>query len=334
MNKVSVIVPVYKVENYLDRCITSLVNQTYSNIEIILVDDGSPDNCPQICDEWKCKDDRIFVLHKSNGGLTSARIYGLERATGEYILFVDSDDYVELNMVELMMEKMIIFNPDLVMCSYFQECKDTCNEYCFNFSGLLEKKDIFDKYILPITQSGLKQNKVPGFMCIRLFKREFIKLDFFYDENKVFTEDDVFNVLYALDCKAIYVMDKALYHYIYNSSSLSNTYREGKFEMWCNRAKVFENAFAEHNIKVSKTDISFIYLPSVFSEINNSAIKLNYHDYKSKMKSMLKDDRIKNKLNLSTIKYLGKSHALSFLLLKLRFFRLLFLIRKKRLNLS
>lgn len=91
---ISVIVPVYKVEKYLDRCIESIVAQTYKNIEIIIVDDGSPDKCPQICDAWKSKDSRIQVIHKKNGGLSSARNMGIHMATGEYILFVDSDDCI------------------------------------------------------------------------------------------------------------------------------------------------------------------------------------------------------------------------------------------------
>ena len=88
----SVIISVYKVEDYLDKCVNSIVNQTYKNLEIILVDDGSPDNCPAMCDEWAKKDKRIKVIHKQNGGLSSARNAGLDICTGDYIMFVDSDD--------------------------------------------------------------------------------------------------------------------------------------------------------------------------------------------------------------------------------------------------
>lgn len=101
---ISIIVPIYKVENYLERCIESLTNQTYKNIEIILVDDGSPDNCPKICDDYADKDHRVKVIHKLNGGLSDARNRGLEEAISEYILFVDSDDYIELNACEQFVE--------------------------------------------------------------------------------------------------------------------------------------------------------------------------------------------------------------------------------------
>ena len=94
MEKISIIVPIYKVQDYLDECIESIINQTYSNIEVILVDDGSPDRCPQMCDEWAKRDSRIRVIHKKNGGLSSARNAGLDVANGEYISFVDSDDFI------------------------------------------------------------------------------------------------------------------------------------------------------------------------------------------------------------------------------------------------
>ncbi|MFR7385271.1 MAG: glycosyltransferase family 2 protein [Anaerostipes sp.] len=91
---ISIIVPIYKVEAYLDRCIESIVDQTYKNLEIILVDDGSPDGCPQICDNWKEKDDRIKVIHKENGGLSDARNAGMQIMTGTYVSYVDSDDWI------------------------------------------------------------------------------------------------------------------------------------------------------------------------------------------------------------------------------------------------
>lgn len=97
---VTIIVPIFKVEDYLDRCVESLVDQTYSNIEILLIDDGSPDNCPFMCDEWAKKDSRIKAIHKKNGGLSSARNLGINIASGEYLLFVDSDDYLDTNAVE------------------------------------------------------------------------------------------------------------------------------------------------------------------------------------------------------------------------------------------
>ena len=113
---ISVIVPVYKVEPYLDRCVQSIVDQTYTNLEIILVDDGSPDNCPAMCDAWAEKDKRIKVLHKTNGGLSDARNAGMAAATGEYIAFVDSDDWIASEMLEKLLDRMIHTDSDIVSC--------------------------------------------------------------------------------------------------------------------------------------------------------------------------------------------------------------------------
>ena len=117
---VSIIVPVYKVEKYIHRCVESLVNQTLRDIEIILVDDGSPDHCPEICEQLAKKDNRIKVVHKTNGGLSSARNAGMEVACGKYIGFVDSDDELELDMYEKMVAKAEEYRVDFVMADYIR----------------------------------------------------------------------------------------------------------------------------------------------------------------------------------------------------------------------
>ena len=118
---VSVIVPIYKVEDYLDECVKSIVGQTYKNIEIILVDDGSPDHCPQKCDEWAKKDLRISVVHKQNGGLSSARNAGIYNANGKYIMFVDADDTIKSNTVENMVNIITQEQSDAVIpMSYYK----------------------------------------------------------------------------------------------------------------------------------------------------------------------------------------------------------------------
>lgn len=113
---ISVVVPIYKVEPYLERCLKSITEQTYTNLEIILVDDGSPDRCPEICDIWKKRDSRIQVIHKVNGGLSDARNAGLDYATGEYIAFVDSDDFIEIEMYEVLLKAAKQYNAQIVCC--------------------------------------------------------------------------------------------------------------------------------------------------------------------------------------------------------------------------
>lgn len=146
-NKISIIIPVYKVEKYLDKCVESVVNQTYKNLEIILVDDGSPDKCPQMCDEWAKKDKRIKVIHKENGGLSDARNKGLDMATGDYIMFLDSDDYVSMQICEKLLDLSLKNNADISMCGFaeFYEDEDllvvdtNCNTMVLNRTQIINQ---------------------------------------------------------------------------------------------------------------------------------------------------------------------------------------------------
>lgn len=130
--KVSIIVPIYNVEKYLDRCVQSLIHQTLKNIEIILVDDGSPDNCPAMCDEYAKQDNRIKVVHKKNAGLGMARNSGIEVATGEFVAFVDSDDYVDTSMFELLYKEALKTQADAVFCAYQIHDKNRNGEILFS----------------------------------------------------------------------------------------------------------------------------------------------------------------------------------------------------------
>ncbi len=127
--KISIIVPVYKVEQYINECINSVIRQTYKNIEIILVDDGSPDKCPNICDDFAKKDKRIKVIHQKNKGLSGARNTGIKISTGKYICFVDSDDFIADDYVEFLYNNLIYNNVDISMCGfvdYYSESKKVC----------------------------------------------------------------------------------------------------------------------------------------------------------------------------------------------------------------
>lgn len=121
---ISIIVPVFKVEPYLNRCIESLVSQTYTNLELILVDDGSPDNCGAICDDWAAKDARIRVIHQANAGLSEARNRGIQSSTGSYLLFVDSDDYVEADYAEKLFTALIRHDADMAICGITYQYPD------------------------------------------------------------------------------------------------------------------------------------------------------------------------------------------------------------------
>lgn len=165
---ISVIVPVYNVEKYLDRCVRSIVNQSYSKLEIILVDDGSPDECPKICDEWKKKDKRIRVIHKINGGLSDARNAGLAVATGEYIAFVDSDDWVDLKLYQTLLDALERTDSDIACCKVAKVWDESYIDNLESTSGELELYDtecaltelIMDQKIQQIVWNKLYKRKL------------------------------------------------------------------------------------------------------------------------------------------------------------------------------
>lgn len=137
---ISIIVPIYKVEPYLRKCLDSIVHQTHRNLEIILVDDGSPDNCGTICDEYAAQDCRIKVIHKPNGGVSSARNAGLAEVTGEYIGWVDPDDWVELDMFEYLITNLLSAGADIAVCGYYDQFREKCAERSPGEKQILEKE--------------------------------------------------------------------------------------------------------------------------------------------------------------------------------------------------
>ena len=155
---ISVIVPVYKTEKYLNKCIESIVNQTYENLEIILVDDGSPDNCPSICDSWAEKDKRIKVIHKENAGVSAARNSALEIFSGKYVSFVDSDDWIDNDCIEYLYNSVVSTGADVVCaCIYYEYLNKkgkvlSCDDEVIN-DTVLKKYLYFESYyqFLPLT---------------------------------------------------------------------------------------------------------------------------------------------------------------------------------------
>lgn len=242
MADVSIIVPVYKVEKYLDRCITSLVNQTLKNIEIILVDDGSPDGCPALCDEWAKKDGRIKVVHKENAGLGFARNSGMEIAEGRFIGFVDSDDYVKDDMFEKLFLAATKENADIAMCGFrciggiMTEKENEIQDInCFDEYTVFSGKDGIDRLMLDIcgARPEESQDSKYGFSSVKnIYSSEVIKKNNikFLSEREVASEDVFFllDFLSLADCAV--GITGAYYFYCRNGESLSKSYRSDRFE--------------------------------------------------------------------------------------------------------
>ena len=219
---VSIIVPVYKVEKYIRQCVDSLLAQTYRNIEVILVDDGSPDNCGAICDEYAAKDSRVKVIHQQNGGVSVARQTGIDHATGEYSIHADPDDWVELNMIEELVAKAVANNADMVICDFYRESKSDRIHVCQNPGNDLSASAVLRKIL---------SQQLHGSCCNKLVNRSRIEGIGFTPEDLCILEDELYNIrILARKIKVSY-LPKALYHYrIDNEDSLCNTISDKSFK--------------------------------------------------------------------------------------------------------
>ena len=219
---VSIIVPVYKAEKYIHQCIDSLLAQTYSNIEVILVDDGSPDNCGKICDEYAAKDYRVKVIHQQNGGVSVARQTGIDHATGEYSIHADPDDWVELNMIEELVAKAVANNADMVICDFYRESKSDRIHVCQNPGNDLSASAVLRKIL---------SQQLHGSCWNKLVNRSRIEGIGFTPEDLCILEDELYNIrILARKIKVSY-LPKAFYHYrVENEHSLCNTISEKIFK--------------------------------------------------------------------------------------------------------
>ncbi len=238
--KVSIIVPIYNVEAYLDRCMHSLLNQTLKEIEILLIDDGSPDRCPNICDEYACNDSRVRVIHKENAGLGFARNSGIDIAIGEYIAFVDSDDFVDSNMYEDLYREAILSNADVVFAGFKIETQSgtwkESNEVKFRkeWNGIEIQNFMFD--MIACAPNEKKERKYRMSVWHSIYKTSIIRDDNlrFPSERIVVSEDIPFQVDFLLRAKKIVYLPQSYYYYCLNGSSLSKTFLIEKFERFKN----------------------------------------------------------------------------------------------------
>ena len=248
---ISVVVPVYNVEKYLDRCITSIVEQTYHNLEIILVDDGSTDNSGKVCDEWCQKDGRVKAFHKPNGGLSDARNFGTSKTTGDFITFVESDDYILPEYVEYLHTNLLENDADVSCCDWklvydtgiktsFEENK--CKDNVRKITGKDACLEMFDN----------------GFFVIapcKLYKIEIVRLYEFpvgrYHEDEATTYKYLYNSTY------VSVGEKKLYAYYQNNRSITHSNNDKRLDdiVWAleERENFFRNA-GEHELEVKSRD--------------------------------------------------------------------------------
>lgn len=273
--KISVIIPVYNVEKYLHRCVDSILNQSLQDFEIILVNDGSTDSCPEICDKYVQQDERIRVIHKQNARVAAARNDGIKVAQGEFISLIDSDDWIEPTMLEEMYSTATKFGCDFVMCDFTKKGKEV--EYIVSqpiAEGFYNRERIekelfkclimFDNIEFPPT--------ISNWTC--LFNREFL-IDnvLYYDEDIHYCEDSIFGskVMYNAN-RFYYLKGKYFYNYFYNPNSTTSKYNPKKWDSYLKINERLEDYFKNDNFDFSyQLKINMLYFTlNMMSEIGRS----------------------------------------------------------------
>lgn len=225
MPQISVIVPVYNVEKYIHRCVDSILSQTFGDFELILVDDGSPDNCGAICDEYAAKDSRVRVIHQKNGGLSAARNAGIDAAVGKYIMFCDSDDYVAKNWCDEM-HNAIVENPLAFVVSNVARVS--------NYQ-VAPTSVMYDNEKTPFVATSyfeLYKKSVSAYACNKIYNRTILQArNLRFDTSCRYAEDVEFNVQYCLHCETIVYIDREMYFYVQNEDSIMHRYYPDLFEL-------------------------------------------------------------------------------------------------------
>ena len=233
----STIIPVFNVERYIHSCLYSIVNQSYRNLEIVLVDDGSLDNSGTICDDYAQKDKRIIVIHKKNEGVAQARIDGFNRSTGELVAFIDSDDYVDLRYIEKLVSPFEQFEIDLCICNY----SNVKNGNIFHidrpvhglFVGEQINKIISTQYLI---DPSLRMAAFPIFLVTKMIKREFVIDALKYGLGLWWGEDQVASFHILSNIKSMFILSAPLYYYVKHEGQATKIYNsslwKNQFECW------------------------------------------------------------------------------------------------------
>ncbi len=278
---ISVIVPVYNVEKYIEKALNSIIAQTFKDFELLLIDDGSPDNSGHICDEYAENDNRIKVFHKANGGLSDARNYGLERASGEYTIFFDPDDWVNDDCLEELYKKAKEDNADMVICDYFHNDK-------YRQTYATQKPTALDNRTLI---KDLLYGNIFGYCVNKLIKLEcYKKYNITYPVGIYGCEDQYTMCRLLLHDINVSYLPKAFYHYVYYSNSLSRHYDEKTYEMDLRIREMFTNLFDDtelHDIAYKQKTISLIARAFTFGNTiyNSVSFKKLFGLYKNIVKT-------------------------------------------------
>ena len=270
---ISVIVPVYKVEEYLDECVRSIIEQTYQNLEIILVDDGSPDSCPKKCDKWAERDRRIRVIHKSNGGLSSARNAGIDIASGDYLSFVDSDDFIEKDMLRTMLLAAMDNEAEVVCCGRNLVLSSTNIKpmHCLDVVKVYTKEQAMKEVLLG--------NEIEEAAWDKLYKAELFS-GIRYPEGEI-NEDIVVIGPILSKCNTIVHVGVPFYNYRVNKNGITKSLYNEKKSIYIKHMEQVENFFMSNYPQLEMAVHCFLARYAYASLLDMEMGKETIRDYKS-----------------------------------------------------
>lgn len=331
---VSLVVPVYKVPiKFLKKCIDSCAKQTLKDIEILLIDDGSPDNCGAYCDERAFDDERIKVIHKKNGGLSSARNEGVRFARGKYIMFVDGDDWIESSMCERMYNVAVDEDVQLVMCGIMKDYGHSIDEYKF----YIQERRYNEKECKWLQQQLLVYNGNIAVAYSKLIDRKLmVDNEIYHDELlKQGAEGLEFNIRLFEKLESAFFINEPLYHYVYNDESISASHNEANHEyvIKCfEKIKSFIETSSNREELIPWFDNRLLYviITTAISGYFNPSNLESYEDKKKKYKKYLDKDIVKAALMTKNLKGLSKQRLVVLFMIKHQMFLLLNLMGKVR----
>ncbi len=332
---ISIIVSIYNGEKYLNRCFESLKNQTCKDFEIILVNDGSIDASKEICEDFVKKNKNAILVNKENGGLSSARLEGYKKSSGEYIIFIDCDDYLECDFIESYID--VIKNNkdiDLIICNYsVLDNNNKKNVVSLPLLKGINNFNIIENFLVPSISRNWNENLgIPNFLWIRCIKKYLIDDSFFISERICYTEDILFNMMLNLRIDNYYYLDKSLYNYYINEESLTTSYRNNMWEMFKYRFEWIYSFCLEHNIlDLSKERINVLLWYSVTQAFDNASKLSNLIKARELMKTIRSDEICKKSLNYMDKQkennIINKTDKIKLFLIKYRMYSLYYLIK-------
>lgn len=329
--KVSVIVPVYKTETFLEQAVDSIISQTYKNLEILLIDDGSPDRCPEICDSYAEKDNRIRVIHKENGGLSDVRNVGVREATGDGIVVVDSDDYIEPDTVEYAVSVMQSENADVVMWNYIREFKDKSKpKIIFDGDVIFEGKKLenLKRRFFGLYREELKSpDRLEAISTVwgKLYKKSLFDncpVECVDTEIVGSSEDALWNSrIFRNVNKAVFV-NKYFNHYRkYNENSLTSGYKSGLCEKWDVLDRYFREYIDELDLPEDYTEALDNRLCINIMTLGLNVLKneeLSYFEQIKEIKRMLSKDNYRRAYKKLKLRYFSPHFFVFFFFAKYR----------------